>query len=566
MQTLRISRPFRVPRIPRTVAVGAFAVALVASGITATAAGGAASMVDLQFVNVSDWHAQLDPLVVGTTQIGGAAVLSTYFKQERQANPNTITLTAGDAYGASPPLSGFFNEVPAIRAMNLMGFNVDTFGNHNFDGGTAKLQQKVDLAEFPYVSANLTNRDANLTGVQDFVIIEVGGVKVGIVGITNPEAPTLVFPGNFGTIVPSDPVPAANKARAAAQRAGAKVVVAITHMGISGVDPATGLAFGPLIDFADTVGGFDVIFGDHTDFEYSGTHGKALVIENRSKGRTYARTKLAVDARNGRVAAKSVEFVTPLSAAVTPDPAVVAMVDSYRVQLAPILGIVVGSSSVAVPRTDSCGRADGRLCESLVGDVTTDAMRIRYGTDFAFTNSGGLRAALTCPAGGGGGGFCPVSTPPPFVITRGQVLSVLPFGNIAVTLTINGAEVKQMLENGVSAMPGANGKFAQVSGLCFSYNVAAAVGSRVTAVVRQAANGSCSGPAVDLTAASSYTVAINDFMATGGDGYPVVFSRSVTRELLHQVLADYVAANPGLAPTIQGRIACSGIGCPATLP
>ena len=107
MQTLRISRAFRVPRIPRTAAVGAFAVALVASGITATAAGGAASMVDLQFVNVSDWHAQLDPLVVGTTQIGGAAVLSTYFKQERQANPNTITLTAGDAYGASPPLSGW---------------------------------------------------------------------------------------------------------------------------------------------------------------------------------------------------------------------------------------------------------------------------------------------------------------------------------------------------------------------------------------------------------------------------------------------------------------------------
>lgn len=183
--------------------------------------------VELQFLTVSDWHAQLDPLSVsGVGNVGGAAVLSAYFSADRLANPNTLTLTAGDAYGASPPLSTFFDEEPAVLAMNLMGFDADTFGNHNFDKGTAFLQHLIDLANFSYVSANLKNVEENLTGVEAFKIFEVGGVKIAVIGITNPEAPTLVFPGSFGTIEVTDPVPAANRARARARQAGAKVLVA----------------------------------------------------------------------------------------------------------------------------------------------------------------------------------------------------------------------------------------------------------------------------------------------------------------------------------------------------
>jgi 5'-nucleotidase len=529
--------------------------------------------VELQFLNVSDWHAQLDPLpVTGVGDVGGAAVLSSYWKADRAVNPNTLTLTAGDAFGASPPLANFFDEVPAVQAMRMMGFDVDTFGNHNFDRGIDHLQQMIDLAgappetepgePFQYVSANLRNRDDNLTGVKDFEIFEIGGVKVGVIGITNPEAPELVFPGNFGTIEPTNPVPAANKARVAAMKAGAQVLVAITHMGVTGFDQ-DGNAFGPLIDFAENVGGFDIIFGDHTNVEFSGTINDTLVLENQSKGRTYAKVQLSVDPGNGRVLDRSVEFVTPLASAVTPDPAIEAMLTPYRDEIRPILGTVVGQSTVAIPRSDSCGRVDGRLCESLVGNVVTDAMRTAYGTDFAITNSGGLRDALTCPAAGND--VCAPSSPPPFLITRGQVIAVLPFGNIVTTLTIDGAELKTYLEHGVSAMPGANGRFAQVSGLCFTYDVAAPAGSRVTQVVRQAEDGTCTGPPVDLTSASSYSLAINDFMAAGGDGYPNVFSRIVTRATMDQELENYVVASTPISPSIQGRIVCTGVGCPTPL-
>lgn len=544
----------------------------IASPVVAVSSHGT---VDIQLLNVSDWHGQLDPLVVGSTQVGGAAVLSAYFQAERAANPNTLTLTAGDAVGATPPLSSFFQDEPTILAMNLMGFQVDTLGNHNFDGGIARLQNQISLADFQYVSANLANRDDNLTGVKDYEMFDLGGVKVAVIGITNPEAPSLVFPGNFGTIVPTDPVKAATQARGAAKDAGADIVVVITHMGVTGFNP-DGSPFGPLIDFARAVNNgseknpkIDVIVGDHTDFQFSGIINGALVYENRSKGLTYAKAVLTVDVKNKKIINQSVTFVTPTASAVTPDPAVVAMLAPYRAALAPIFNTVLGSSTKFIPRADACGRADGRLCESLVGNTVTDSMRTTYGTDFAITNSGGLRANLTCPTTDLPTDFCPAYTPPPYPITRGQVLTVLPFGNVVVTLTINGAELKTMLENGVSSMPGANGRFAQVSGLCFTYNIAAPVGNRVTGAVRQAADGSCTGAVVDLTAASSYTVAMNDFMANGGDGYPNFASRMVTRDIMDQVLADYVGGNSPINPSIQGRIVCTtsgGTACPVILP
>lgn len=146
---------------------------------------------------------------------------------------------------------------------------------------------------------------------------------------------------------------------------------------------------------------------------------------------------------------------------------------------------------------------------------------------------------------------------------------MLPFGNEVVTLTVNGAELKAMLENGVSSMPAANGRFPQVSGLCFTYDISAPVGSRVTGAVRQAADGSCTGPPVDLTAGSTYSIAENDFMVEGGDGYPNFASRATTREIMDQVVADHITASGTISPSIQGRITCTTSGanaCPAVVP
>ncbi len=569
--------------------IGAVAALLSVAALTSFTPGSPAqakdvkAVVDLQFLTVSDWHAQLDPLFVfGQGTFGGAAELSTYFQQERANNPNTLTLTAGDAYGASPPLSSFFDEEPAVRAMRLMGFDYDTFGNHNFDRGVEHLQSMIDIARvgpdeepgepFEYVVANLANRDRNLKHVKDFDIVKVGGVKVAVIGVINPEAPTLVFPGSFGTMEPTDPVAAANAARASAAQRGAQVFVLLAHMGVTGFDGG-GNAFGPLIDLANGVNGFDLIIGDHTNVEFTDTINGATVVENRSRGRTYARVEMTVEVGKQKattVTDRSVTFVDPVSSAVTPDQAIVDFLAPLRTELDAILGTVIGQSTVFIPRADACGRSDGRICESLVGNVVTDSMRDRYGTDFAITNSGGLRADLTCPIVDNPTDFCPPPDGGDHEITAGSVLTVLPFGNSVVTLNVTGAELKAHLERGVSAMPGASGRFAQVSGLCFTYDIAAAAGSRVTSAVFQNADGTCSATPVDLTAGSSYTLAENDFMASGGDGYPVDIGSAVTRELLDQVTAAYVTANTPISPSIQGRIKCTDSvapdNCPVILP
>ena len=180
-----------------------------------------------------------------------------------------------------------------MKAERLMGIQVNTFGNHNFDRGVPHLQQMIDLAGAPtseeapgtpyrYVSANLDNLEGNLTGVEPFAMFNVGGAKVAVIGITNEEAPSLVLPGSFGTIEVTDGVAAANRYAAQARKAQADAVIVITHKGVRGFND--GQPFGELIDFANAVDAslIDVVIGDHTDVQFSGTVNGILVHENRT--------------------------------------------------------------------------------------------------------------------------------------------------------------------------------------------------------------------------------------------------------------------------------------------
>lgn len=549
---MKMSGPSRL--VPTCVVGGVLSVLVLAATLVVTAAfpvHAARPPVEIQFLTVSDWHAQLDPLSIrGVGDVGGAAVLSAYWQADRAANPNTLTLTAGDAFGASPPLSSFFDERPAVLAMNLMGFDADTFGNHNFDRGTAHLQEMIDLAQFQYVSANLKNLEENLTGVLPFKIFEVGGVKVAVIGITNPEAPTLVFPGSFGTIEVTDPVPAANKARAAARRAGAKVFVAITHLGVTGFDPDTGAPFGPLIDFASNVGGFDIIFGDHTDVQFSGIINNALVVENRSKGATYARTRLTVDPFNGRVIDRSVDFVIPLSDAVTPDSAIVTLLNPFRTELGVIFDRVIGIATDVFPR----GGNIERLGEVAIGNLVADSMRLRYGTQLAVTNGGGLRAPLPSS-------FLPADTSlrrttpgyapgPPFDLVAGDVFTVLPFGNSVVTRTVTGAQLFAALEHSVAVIPSASGRFLQISGFRFTYDSSQPPGSRIVSV-------ELDDSTPILADTTVYTLALPDFVNAGGDGYTMFADgQGTSRELMAEVLRNHIEVTSGgvVTPVVEGRI------------
>jgi 2',3'-cyclic-nucleotide 2'-phosphodiesterase (5'-nucleotidase family) len=533
---------------------------------------------EITILDISDYHGQLVPLTeaadnvtgTGTTNplftIGGSAFLKPWFDQYRlEAKDGSITVAAGDSVGATPPISAFFGDTPTMELMNLMGFSADGLGNHNFDRGEQYLRNTlIPLAEFPFLSANVVDSAGNTPEEwSPSKVFNFHGVKLGLIGFTNEDAPTLVFPGSFGPFQVTNATSAVN---AEAARLKASKVGSIVAMGHLGATAGTLTApTGPVVDLADNVQNVDAVIGDHTNFQVlSSRSNGVLLVENLSKGVRFTRVRLVVDPSAKRVVYKTADFHKPWDIGVTADPMIQARIDQLNAQLGPILGTQIGSATKAIPRADQCGRSDGRLCESLVGNVVTDAMRTRYdpiGVQFAITNSGGLRADLTCPTTDNPSDFCPAFTPPPYPITRGQVLGVLPFGNIVVTLTVDGAELKTMLENGVSRMPAADGRFPQVSGLCFTYDIALPTGSRVTSAVIADAAGNCSATPVNLTAAATYEIAENDFMASGGDGYPNFSSRATSQEIMDQVAADYVAAASPLAPVVKafpdGRINCA---------
>jgi 2',3'-cyclic-nucleotide 2'-phosphodiesterase (5'-nucleotidase family)/predicted AlkP superfamily phosphohydrolase/phosphomutase len=543
----------------------------------------AGRIAELTILDISDYHGQLIPLtevadnVAGTGAanpvftIGGAAFLKPWFDVYRAtAAHGTITVAAGDSIGATPPISSFFGDKPTIEIMNLMGISADGLGNHNFDVSENYLRRTIiPLAKYPFVSANIVN-SAGKTPREwsPSTQFSFAGTKMGLIGFSNDDIPELTKPGALGSFQVTDPIAAVNAEAAKLKAKGVKVIVAMGHYGATAgtlTNPT-----GPLINLADNVSNVDAVIGDHTDFQVLTTRSNGvLVTENRSKGIRFTRLRLVYDTSAKKVIYKTADFHKPWNIGVTPDPAIQARIDALNAQLAPILSGVIGSSNRFVPRADACGNSQGRICESLVGNIVTDAMRTTYGTDFALTNSGGLRADLTCPTTDNLNDFCPPYTPPPYPISRGQALTVLPFGNVVVTLQVNGAELRTMLENGVSRMPAVDGRFPQVSGLCFNYDISAPAGSRVTSAVRQAADGSCTGAPVDLTAGSTYTIAENDFIVAGGDGYPNFFARSTSRDIMDQVTVDYITANTPLAPTIQGRVFCTTSGatvCPVVTP
>lgn len=545
---------------------------------------------EVTILDVSDFHGQLPPLsatadlieadgsVGASFPVGGVAVLKPWFDRYRAAANGPVLLVAGgDSVGATPPISTAFGDEPTIEIMNALGFAADGLGNHNFDAGTDHMFGTLaPLADFPYLSANLVPARADAAspapGAKTFqpsLLLNLDGAKVGLIGFSNPDIPALTAPGALDPYRVVDPVAPVSDEAAALRQQGAAAIVALGHMGaIAGELTAP---MGPVVDMTDALSGVDVVIGDHTDMQVVSVRPNAiLLVENRSKGVMFTRVRLVIDSESNELVYRTADFHRPWVVGMTPDPEIAARLDALAEELAPTLGIVIGSAVQPILRSDSCGMETGRLCESLIGDVLTDAMRFTYNTDFAITNSGGIRADLTCPLEGGD--FCPTDLGPN-QIRQGQVLSVLPFGNVAVTLDVSGAELKEMLEAGVSRMPDAAGAFPQVSGLCFTYDVTAEPGSRVQSAVRQAGDGSCTGEAVEFTEQATYTLTTNDFTASGGDGYPALMARASTRDVLASVLATYIASDsalgvPGAAldPRLQGRIVCEGEACPAPIP
>lgn len=528
------------------------AVALLALLLAACAPlpGGQDPLRHVTLVAISDWHGQLEPLTIAGRPVGGAAALKTYFDQERRRNPGgTLVVTAGDAFGATPPLASFLEDGPAVEAQNAMGIDVDTLGNHSFDHGPERLLKLMGRARFAYVAANIVAPDGT-TIAPPTRVFTLNGVTVGVIGIGNPETPALVAPGRTGHWRFLDPVPVINAHARALRAGGAQVVVVIAHIGAVSV-ARDGIPTGLLAVVARDIEGVDVLIGDHSDVSVNALVNGVLVVENRSKGVQYAVIDVDYDPGRGAVVGKTAVQKRPWADAVAPDPAVQVLIDGYGVQVRPLFDRKVGETTVVLERS--------RERESLLGNAVTDVLRAAYGTQLAFDVSGGQRDNLPSgyqpadrrlrrPAAGYAAG-------PPWDIVQGDFFAVFPFDNVAVTVQITGRMLWDVLENSVSegtlrdgVFTNAAGRFLQISGFTYTFDPRRPSGRRVVAVTLP------DGRPIPRDGAT-YTAVTSDFVFNGGDGYTMLRALGgATRELIAETVARAVEARTTVSARVEGRI------------
>ncbi|PJB43438.1 MAG: hypothetical protein CO108_10040 [Deltaproteobacteria bacterium CG_4_9_14_3_um_filter_63_12] len=527
--------------------------------------------VELQIVSMSEWTSHIDSVngkIAGVSvPSAGAAVLAAYWDLDRAAYPGaTVVLATGDSFGTSPPLASFFNEEPAIIALNLMGLDLDTFGNHNFDQGLEHLQAMIDLAEWDYLAANLTRVPQNLRSVAPYTVRDVGGVPVAFIGVIDPQAPTLVFPGSFGTMDVTAPAPAVLEAWQMAQDSGATSFVVIAHLW-SETTEAGGLK-GPILDLAGALhraGMSDrgILIGEAATAPLICTIGESascsygpqqeavtpmtpgpegmFLVQNREQGKTYTRIFLTIVPKTGVITDRRVEFVVPVADAVTPKASVEAALADYRQRLdeakSEQVCMITGNFDVVTE--------DIRSREVAAGNLIAD-MIFEYGSspDIAIINSGGIRSSLPSPD------YIPqdssLSRPPgaaPWNLLRGDVEAMLPFVNFIVELDITGTDLWATVEHSVavSTTPDA-GPFLQISGFRYWFDLNRPEGSRVCRIELD------DGTVIEPDG-KRFRLATIDFLAQGGDGYVALpNSEGFTRDLLTDVIIDQLRKHETIGP------------------
>lgn len=451
---------------------------------------------------------------------GGFARLATVVNAERAANENLIYAVAGDVI--SPSLLSSFDQGEHITELfNMTPPDIFVPGNHEYDFGEDIFRARMGELTSPLLAANLRNEDGSmLDGFADTMIMDVDGFMIGIIGLTAEDAVVKSSPESLQL---SSALDVGLEQAAALRDAGADIIVAISHNHI-GIDHEM-----------YRTGEFDLILsGDDHDLriEYDG---RSALVESREQADYVTAVDItAVIEVEGddRDVDFSLGFRPISTLGMEQDAEVQARVDEFNEILDEELNVTIGTITAELDSR----RASVRSGEATMGNLVADGMRAAVGADIAITNGGGIRADKVYDAG--------------TEITRRDILSELPFGNVNIMIELTGAEVLAALENGFSRVEDVSGRFPQVSGITVEADATLEAGNRVTSVM-------VGDAPLDVNA--TYTVATNDFMGRGGDGYAVFADAPrVVREEDAKLMANdvmvHVREMGEFAPAIDGRI------------
>lgn len=575
----------RTRRLTSAVAVAALAATGVAfaSGTSTAAKNG--PTLDIQLLSFNDFHGNLEPPAGSggriitdhkavtdaggvttaadvTVDAGGVEYLATKLAELRKGHKNSLTVAAGDIVGASPLLSAAFHDEPTIEAMNKVGLDVTSVGNHEFDEGYKELQ-RLDAggclddgagaanqdscpggksftgADFPFLAANVKYAGTDKTILPPYEIKNVNGAKIGFIGMTLEDTPNIVTKAGVEGLTFTDEVETANKLVPVLKKQGVNAIVVLVHEGgfpaskQNWTDPATGKTYsvnanydytcqkggvlsGPIVNIAGALDpAIDMVVSGHTHAPYvcdikDPAGQQRMVTSASSFGRLVTDTSFEYDRRTQDIVRTSVKSANVVVTRDAKAPELTKLVTDYQKLVAPIAGRVLGSitSDVGRSNTENPGSVNAGG-ESQLGDLIADAQLadptvVTGGQtpQIAFMNPGGIRAPLTYKATKGEGDG---------VVTYEEAFTVQPFNNYLVSLTLTGAQIKSLLTQQWSGVNATAPKILQVSkGFSYTYS-----GTTLGAVTL---NG------VPLVDTQSYRVVTNNFLADGGDGFPAFTS------------------------------------------
>lgn len=501
-------------------------------------------LIPFKILAVNDLHGGLDTgRQVGGRAVGGAAYLAAYLDARAEGQPNAVVVGVGDMVGGSPPISGLLQDEPTVRAMNAMGFLLNTPGNHEFDEGVGeffRLNQGgchpttgcFEGARFAQISANILNEATGEPLLAPYYVQMVRGVPVGFIGAAHSTVPETVVAGAVAGLSFPPPAGEINRYVGELQAQGVRAIVVLIHEG-GFQDRQTRQLTGPITATLDALDPeVDVVVSSHTHTGYALRRGGLLVTQAFSSGTAFADISLQLDPRTGDVADASAEIVTTYNDEITPDPAVQAIVDQAEAQVAPQINRVVNVAAGPISRTvNDAG-------ESAVGNLIADAFRWQTGAQVGLMNSGGMRADI--PAG---------------EVTWGQLFTVQPFGNDLVTLTVTGEQLYTLFNAQWVVQSDGTERYRpnQVSGLRVIWDASRPRGERIVSLALDTGE--------PIVRAADYTLAVNSFMAGGGEGYGVL--RDARERQIRGVDLDALVAFVEQLPTpfsaaIEGRITRRG--------
>jgi 5'-nucleotidase len=521
--------------------------------------------IEVQILAINDFHGNIEqpPEPVSVAQpdgtvlkarLGGAAQLAASLAQARAGHANTITVAAGDLIGASPLASAYFLDEPTIDAMTMLGLDLASVGNHEFDKGSAELLrmqrggcevyttrkpcrlEPFKGAGFEYLAANV-ERDDGTTLFPATAIRQVGPVRIGFIGMTLKETGTLASPAGVAGLRFTDEAATANTLVPKLKAEGADAIVLLIHQG--GKLPETYVEQGcsglsgdilPILNRLDPA--ITTVISGHTHNAYAcelQKGGATRLLTSAGKyGYLYTDVRLTFDPSTHRLIEERAANV-PTTGAAGADPRVAALVQRYADAARPAAERVVG-------HLPGPAQAGSRSSESPVADLIADAQlaaskdSAKGAADISFINTGGVRTDLIPRSDGS--------------ITYGQIFALEPFGNTLVVKTFTGEQLRELLEQQFSE--GADGRailrdsiLIPSANFRYSYDLSRPEGQRIVRM-------SLDGKAVDP--AAKYRVTVNNFLASGGDSYSVLTegTDAVDAGLDLDALEAWLATNPAI--------------------